>query len=59
MGLADRVEALCADLAGTDLEHWRDSLKFLAGDMRQEAGAEATHEVAQDGGHGHIDRRAA
>lgn len=59
MGLADRVEALMADLSGTDLEHWRDSLRFLASDMREEAGVEVEHEVAGDGRHGHVQSRRA
>ena len=59
LGLADRTEALMADLHGTDLAHWRDSLRFLAADLREEAGAEAVHEVDHDGGHGHIEPRRA
>lgn len=59
LGLADRTEALAADLAGTDLAHWAGSLRLLAADMREEAGVEAEHEVEGDGAHGHVESRRA
>lgn len=58
LGLAERVAALQADLAGTVLApQWPQSLEFLRGDCLEMAGRECVHEVAGDGLH--VGRRAA
>jgi hypothetical protein len=48
LGVADRAEALLAELRGTRLEHWEGSLRFLVADCQREAGARCVHEVRQD-----------